>query len=41
MQKLCAKMVLQIITCEQQQIRKNVCTNTSNTIGNDPNFWKV
>lgn len=38
MQKVCAKMVPKILTFEQLEARKNVCTDTLNAIENDPNL---
>jgi len=38
MQKVGAKMVPKILTFEQQEPRKNVCTDTLNAIENDPNL---
>lgn len=38
MQKVCAKMVPKILTFEQQEARKNVCTDTLNAIENGSNL---
>ncbi|GFV15654.1 mariner Mos1 transposase [Trichonephila clavipes] len=40
MQKVCAKMVLKILTFEQQATRKNVSTDILDVIKNDPNLLK-
>ena len=38
MKKVCAKMVPKILTFEQQEARKNLCTDTLNATENDPNL---
>ena len=39
-QNVCAEMVPEILTIEQNEGRRNVCTDTSNAIKNDQNFLK-
>lgn len=38
MQKVCAKVVPKILTIEQKENRKNICTETLIAIENEPNF---
>ena len=40
MRKVCAKMVPKILTLEQQEACKNICTDTLNAIENDTNLLK-
>ena len=40
MRKVCAKMVPKILTLEQQEACKNICTDTLNAIENYPNLLK-
>ena len=39
MKKVCAKMVLKILTPEQKEHRVNCCADTLENIENDPDFF--